>query len=70
MHLTIRNRDKKLLILKEISMGAMTSEERSLAKNEVQILKVKCLTPRLVRIDSNRLNCGNQADSGLRGRQI
>ena len=40
MYLTIRTHDKKLLILKEISMEDMTAEERGSALNEVQILKV------------------------------
>ena len=42
VHLTIRKRDKKLLILKEISMEQMSPEERASSQNEVQILKVSC----------------------------
>nr|XP_002126613.1 serine/threonine-protein kinase Nek8 [Ciona intestinalis] len=40
VHLTIRNEDKKLLILKEISMEDMTADDRASTLNEVQILKV------------------------------
>ncbi|XP_039254767.2 serine/threonine-protein kinase Nek8-like isoform X1 [Styela clava] len=40
VYLCSRKTDKKLLILKEIPMDAMTAEERGAARNEVQILKV------------------------------
>lgn len=40
VYLCSRKSDKKLLILKEIPMNDMTTEERAAALNEVQILKV------------------------------
>ncbi|CAK8692248.1 unnamed protein product [Clavelina lepadiformis] len=58
VHLTRRELDKKLLILKEISMEEMTAEERGSALNEVQILK-RLSHPNIIQYYENFLDGNN-----------
>lgn len=58
VHLSLRHTDKKLLILKEISVEDMTKDERVSAFNEVQILK-RLNHPNIIKYYENFLDGKN-----------